>query len=348
MSTAVAKTANTGENQWTMRMYREGDIPALVALINASHEADNTGQSISEQDLTVNFAQPFSDPPHQVVIVEGPRIQGVPENMPIGYGRVVHFYDRDADERIHQLGVKVHPLARDTDLQSVLIARMLDIVRRHEQAPDTEQAGKVSVLASAREVDHDARNAYEAAGLKPVRWGWIMERSLSDPIPEPQEIEGVHIRNYNLPDDNSAAREAYNNSFIDHYEFHALPDEIFNFMMATPEMRHDLSWLAEIDEEPGKFAGFCINEIKEEENAAMGKKEGWIGLLGTIRGWRGKGLGRSLLLRSLHSLKAAGMDTALLGVDSESPTGANRLYESVGFTVRRQEMLFRAPLSDLA
>jgi ribosomal protein S18 acetylase RimI-like enzyme len=38
-----------------------------------------------------------------------------------------------------------------------------------------------------------------------------------------------------------------------------------------------------------------------------------------------------MLLAGLHQLRAGGVDTALLGVDADNPTGAGRLYESVGF-----------------
>jgi ribosomal protein S18 acetylase RimI-like enzyme len=43
------------------------------------------------------------------------------------------------------------------------------------------------------------------------------------------------------------------------------------------------------------------------------------------------GLGRAMLLAGLHRLKAAGVATAILGVDAENPSGALQLYESVGF-----------------
>jgi ribosomal protein S18 acetylase RimI-like enzyme len=41
------------------------------------------------------------------------------------------------------------------------------------------------------------------------------------------------------------------------------------------------------------------------------------------------------------------MDTALLGVDSTSLTGANRLYESVGFRIRNREFGYAAPLDEV-
>ena len=126
-----------------------------------------------------------------------------------------------------------------------------------------------------------------------------------------------------------------------------MPQEIWDYIFSMPDVRPNLSWLAEVEDEPGTIAGFCICEIKDEDNKRTGRSEGWIELLGTIRGWRGKGLGRSLLLRGLHSLKEAGIQTALLGVDSESPTGATRLYESVGFTIREHESFYKCQLSEV-
>jgi ribosomal protein S18 acetylase RimI-like enzyme len=49
------------------------------------------------------------------------------------------------------------------------------------------------------------------------------------------------------------------------------------------------------------------------------------------RPWRRRGLARSLLVQSLHAIKERGMTEAALGVDTQNPTGALRLYESVGF-----------------
>ncbi len=56
-----------------------------------------------------------------------------------------------------------------------------------------------------------------------------------------------------------------------------------------------------------------------------GRSEGWIELLGTRRGHRKIGLGRALVLAGLQRLKADGVETALLGVDGDNPTGATRL-----------------------
>src|SRR5262249_24998710 len=79
------------------------------------------------------------------------------------------------------------------------------------------------------------------------------------------------------------------------------------------------------------FAAFCFCIIDPADNARNQRNDGWIGALGTRRGFRKIGLGRAMLLAGLRTLKAAGVDTAKLGVDAENPTGALKLYDAVGF-----------------
>jgi mycothiol synthase len=191
------------------------------------------------------------------------------------------------------------------------------------------------------------RKLWQEMGMREVRQFWTMTRPLNEPIDEPEAIEGVTIRPYKQPQDNEEARRAFDASFSDHWDFHPTPPEDWEHFLSQPQARSDLSLLAEIDDKPGTFAGFCMIEIFESNNKLRGVHEGWIELLGTVRGWRRKGLGRSLLLHGLHSLRSAGMDTALLGVDSESPTGANKLYESVGFRIRNRDFSYACDLEEV-
>ena len=62
---------------------------------------------------------------------------------------------------------------------------------------------------------------------------------------------------------------------------------------------------------------------------------GWIGDLGVIEAGRGRGVGRALLEHGFASLAARGASRIQLNVDSANATGATRLYEAAGMTVRR-------------
>ena len=52
-----------------------------------------------------------------------------------------------------------------------------------------------------------------------------------------------------------------------------------------------------------------------------------------IRDFRGRGIAKALLAHAFADFVRRGYVDAALGVDSESPTGATRLYEAMGMSV---------------
>jgi ribosomal protein S18 acetylase RimI-like enzyme len=60
-----------------------------------------------------------------------------------------------------------------------------------------------------------------------------------------------------------------------------------------------------------------------------------FGQIGTLPEHRGRGLAGAVISASLQAAVRAGCGRASLQVDSENVTGALRLYEGLGFTVRR-------------
>ena len=93
-----------------------------------------------------------------------------------------------------------------------------------------------------------------------------------------------------------------------------------------------------------EIAGAVLNAIYPEENEQLGIKRGWLDSVFTRRAWRKRGLARALIVRSLHLLRERGMEGAALGVDADNPSGALRLYESVGFAVTERATAWRRPL----
>lgn len=337
-----------GDVEWSIRAYREEDLPAIVALINAQDAAYKLDDPTSEAEMRVNNESPRSDPPRQVVVVDGPSVEGVPAGMFVGSGRVNYEEDEANKERIYYPRVVVHPAAEGMGLERAIASRLMEIVRGYESDPAMKPMEKVTIKAYLREELHPMRDLWESVGMKEVRQFWAMARPLHEPIDEPAPVEGVEIRPFRHPEDNVRANAAFNNSFSDHWDHHEVPQEDWDYWTGVPNTRVDLSWLAESEEEPGKIVGFCIISISEESNKKKSACEGWIELLGTTGDWRRKGLGRALLLHGLHSLKSAGMDIAMLGVDSTSLTGANRLYESVGFRIRSRDMQYECKLEEIA
>jgi ribosomal protein S18 acetylase RimI-like enzyme len=65
-----------------------------------------------------------------------------------------------------------------------------------------------------------------------------------------------------------------------------------------------------------------------------------VAALGVRRPWRGRGLGRALLLHTFGEFHRRGVTRISLGVDSENPTGATKLYESAGMQVELEQVVF--------
>ncbi|NJL65504.1 MAG: GNAT family N-acetyltransferase [Methylacidiphilales bacterium] len=94
--------------------------------------------------------------------------------------------------------------------------------------------------------------------------------------------------------------------------------------------------------------GASVTELKSEldepsvdkNSDRIGKKVGFIEVLGTRRNYRRMGLGKAMLLAGLQRLQDKGIEFARLGVDADNPNGALQLYESVGFTKQLTKMAF--------
>ena len=92
-------------------------------------------------------------------------------------------------------------------------------------------------------------------------------------------------------------------------------------------------------------AGFAGLGIDEGLNTEKNMKWGWVLDIGVLKAYRLKGIGTRLMLHLMQSLKARGMEEALLYVDDMNPTNAIKLYEKLGFKVMRKNIVYQLPLT---
>jgi mycothiol synthase len=78
------------------------------------------------------------------------------------------------------------------------------------------------------------------------------------------------------------------------------------------------------------------DEVVAAEINALRYGYGWVGSIGTRRQWRGRGLGRVLLLAAFGEFYRRGERRIALAVDAGNETGATKLYESVGMRIAWQ------------
>lgn len=295
----------------------ERDLDAIAHLINTCEELDRLDEGTSISELQQEFNAPSLD------VVRDMRLWEDAEGKLIGFAQL--SVSEPGEVIDGWLWFRVHPEARGGDVEAAAIA--WGEVRMREVS--VMRSSPVKLRSSVRAEDGDRISVLTSCGFKVDRYFFRMARSLSEPIPEPHFPEGFALRQFPGEQDAAAWVEMFNQSFIDHWNHHDLTVDKFKHELAKPDYRNDLDLIAVADD--GTFVSFCYCEICVEECDRTGRNEGWIACLGTRRGFRKMGLGRAMLLAGLHRLKAAGVATAILGVDAQNSSGALHLYESAGF-----------------
>jgi len=171
-------------------------------------------------------------------------------------------------------------------------------------------------------------------GMTPVRYFFEMKAKLpatGEPAPVP---DGLRLVPYGT---DLAVRvyEANAEAFADHWGFEKDPYEDFAKSHYESEtFRPDLSRIAlDGDEVAAYLLAF---------DGVPGDLQ--VGLVGTRRPWRKRGLASALLSASMAAGTADGKRIATLGVDADSPTGAVGVYERAGFVRVHTFVTYRGPL----
>ena len=172
------------------------------------------------------------------------------------------------------------------------------------------------------------RRLFEAAGFPVARWFQELRLRFDGPPPEAALPPGLAFAPWDAAD-REELRGVKNAVFADHWGSQANTEEQWARRVSAPVVRPDLSLLARTAE--GEVAGFVLAEVDEGDWPGTGFSFTYLPLVGVTRAWRGRGVARAMLAEVLRRARDAGLEGAVLGVDSENPSGATRLYASVGF-----------------
>ena len=141
-----------------------------------------------------------------------------------------------------------------------------------------------------------------------------------------------------VPAEWRALHEVSGTAFRDHFDFSPVDyDEwVRHFQGATLDLSQ---WLvAELDSQMVAYA--------RGSNRYASQGFGYVASIGVLREHRGRGVARALLRARFADDASRGFLATLLHVDSDSPTGATRLYRSVGMVVDSEIVWFNRPLFD--
>lgn len=166
---------------------------------------------------------------------------------------------------------------------------------------------------------------FDARGGEVVRHFFRMQVDLPHPDATPAAWpDGVTMAPVDgSPEDFRAMYHVVDTAFQDHWQHASTPyDAWLARNTGMPAYDPTLWWLVRRDDVPVAAA------IMEAHDAL-----GYVGVLGTLREARGLGLASRLLKTAFAEFTRRGCTTSALHVDATNPTGAVRLYESVGMQV---------------
>lgn len=309
------------------------DLPAMVELIWAVNSLDGVPYFPTVESLAVDWAPTATFDPQQDALLafEGERLVAAAQ---------LEWRERDA-KVVHPIEIWVRPDARRRGLGTRLLAWSEERVRAAVAGGRGGPAEMPHLLSLGTPTHVTPGTAFAAArGYAPVRYGFLMRRDLSEPIPDVALPNGLELRPV-LPDEHRRIWDADAEAFRDHWEAGVRNDDDFIQFFRNPDIDTSM-WQVAWDGD--EVAGSIVNTIYPEENEQVGLEVGWLDHVSVRRPWRGRGLASALIVRSLDVLKARGMAFASLGVDAENPTGALGLYERFGFRQHQQWVTFRKPI----
>ena len=309
----------------------EVDYPAMLAVIEGSKETDGIQRTDTLEDISRNYEHLTNcDPLQDVLIAE---ING----QVIGYNRV--FWEKLEDGTwTYTLFGFLLPAWRRRGIGGAMLHHAERRLR--EIADSHPKDGPRFFQSWAADTEIGTQRLLVSEGYQPVRFSYEMVRDLSESIPEFPMPEGLELRSVKS-EHLWLIFDAMNEAFRDHWNHRDLTKEEFKQWMKDPtfDPKHwKIAW------DGDQVTGMVLNFINEAENEEYNRKRGYTESVSVRHPWRRRGLARSLLTQSLRYFKQLGMTEAALGVDTENPNGALRLYESVGFHPVKSFIEYRKPL----
>ncbi|HET7055048.1 MAG TPA: GNAT family N-acetyltransferase [Thermomicrobiales bacterium] len=290
----------------------ETDLARLVAMLHAVATADKDGMTVSPDDYRAEWV---GDEPGWVRSL---RVWEAGDRFVAAFGNW-HQPEDTLDRAYGELDV--HPDWREPVFVDEVVAASIDAV---SELADRPVEHRLNAFLS----QEWKQAALERAGYAAERYFFRMSAPITGAIRNPQIAEGFSIRPMAGDAEVDGWVAAFNGAFAGHYDppTHTAAEKRNSMTAAGYLPEADLVLI----DGDNRIIGVGRNSREILEG---GQDKGWINSVAILPEYRGKGLGRALLLSSMAALQEAGFTRAHLHADSENESGALQLYESAGFTV---------------
>ena len=305
---------------YTVRNYQSTDFQKYVLLNIEAEKLGPAGRCVLSQVIAEILGRPNHSPEQDLFIVERA-------------GNIVGYMDMTPELTIGRviLDCWIHPEHRRRGLATQLLSYAINRAK---------ELGAKAVHVSIPQDNAVAKGVLSRLGFEFVRR--FLELRLDMARVSWQDIDRAAQRCRHLRcGEEDKLTQIQNLSFAGHWGYD--PDTVeaityrINLSNCTPE---DVVLTYDGD----KVTGYCWTGITYDGEAVIGEGKGRILMLGTGPDYRGRGVGKRVLLAGLAYLKSKGLRVAELTVDSENEA-ACALYRSVGFEVGTSSLWYEKVLN---
>lgn len=306
--------------EYTVRRPREDELHAILEVVNECELADNGAIWLSEADLRA-FGSLLDRERDQWVVADAE-------------GRIVASAGVAVVQPVHMRGfVFVQPAHRSHGIGTALLRLVEE--RAVEAVPTAPPDAQVVLRQGVGPLNDAARSLLEDRGYRFVRRFWTMAMDLDEEPPPPDWPPGVSVTALG-EDEERTVFEAVDEAFEDHWGNVRGDFEQWRTFTVDHENFDPTLWRLVWDGD--ELAAASLNAVRSDG--------GWVNVLGVRRPWRRRGIALALLRESFREFRRRGLSRAWLGVDSENPTGATRLYERAGMRVERSSDAYEKVLRE--
>jgi len=307
----------SGMNTFNSRLYAaETDLERLIEFLAEVRPLDRVGDYPGATDLREMLCQPD--------LQANTRLWFDQRDQLIAFALVDAYHNLLFDYQLR---------ANSPELEEAIIQWGVACIQR---APQSDEELSLDAVCREDDVERYAwlmRHGFQPQALRTLRFN----RSLSEPIPDPQLPPGVSIRSVAGESEIEALVALHRAAFgTDH-----MTVEERRAMMNVPDYDPELDLVVVAPD--GRLVGSCVCGIAAEENAATGRNEGYTDPIGVHPDFQRKGPARALLLTGLRLLHERGVACAVLGTSSEN-TAMQVAARTVGFKLHSTKVWFTKSL----
>jgi mycothiol synthase len=317
----------------TWRAASADDVDAILATQKRIDAADHPTWVTPREEIAEDFESAHIDPSSDTLLALAE------DGTVLAWGVTSLGPGQDTRVQSYAMG-GVHPEWRGRGIGRELFA--WQIARSQQQLASSDRTLPGWTLAYQEEANAGAIALMARFGLRLERYFTSMERIVADDIPDIVLPEGIRVVPFTT-DLAEATRLARNDAFRDHWGSQPTVPERWAQFVGSESFRADLSWVA-VEDDGGndRVVAFALSTVNEEDWEVQGFSSGYVALIGVTRDRRGRRLAPASIAALLRSYRDAGLEKAILDVDTASPTGANTLYADMGFVATTRELAFVA------